>query len=75
MWLSQNVKNYTEILGVIMNNEVKWNNHIDLIVKKASKKLYRGGHWGVPNTAIPYEKMANTEIPRRKSTKYRYRIF
>ena len=37
--------------------------------------LHRGGHWGVPNTAIPYEKMANTEIPRRKSTKYRYRIF
>ena len=28
MWLSQNVKNYTEILGVIMNNEVKWNNHV-----------------------------------------------
>ena len=22
----------------------------------------RGGHWGVPNTAIPYEKLANTEI-------------
>ena len=40
MWLSQNVKNYTEIVGVIMNNEVKWNNHIDFIVKKASKKLY-----------------------------------
>ena len=37
MWLSQNVKNYTEILGVIMNNEVKWNNHIDFSVKKASK--------------------------------------
>ena len=36
---------------------------------------YPGGHWGVPNTATPYEKMANTEIPRRKSTKYRYRIF
>lgn len=40
MWLSQNVKNYTEILGVIMNNEVKWNNHVDFIFKKASKKLY-----------------------------------
>ena len=40
MWLSQNVKNYTEILGVIMNNEVKWNNHVDFIVKKVSKKLY-----------------------------------
>ena len=36
MYLSQNVKNYTEILGVIMNNEVKWNNHVDFIVKKAS---------------------------------------
>ena len=28
MWLSQNVKHYTEILGVIMNNEFKWNNHV-----------------------------------------------
>ena len=36
---------------------------------------YRGGHWGVPNTAIPYEKLANTEIPCQKSTKYRYRIY
>ena len=40
MWLSQNVKNYTEISGVIMNNEVKWNNHVDFSVKKGSKKLY-----------------------------------
>ena len=40
MWLSQNVKNYTAILGVIMNNEVKWKNHVEVIVKKASKKLY-----------------------------------
>ena len=34
-----------------------------------------GGHWGVPNTAIPYEKLANTEIPCRKWTKHRYRIY
>ena len=33
------------------------------------------GHWGVPNTAIPYEKLANTEIPCRKWTKYRYRMY
>ena len=33
------------------------------------------GHWGVPNTAVPYEKLANTEIPCRKWTKYRYRIY
>ena len=32
------------------------------------------GGGGVPNTAIPYEKLANTEIPCRKWTKYRYRI-
>ena len=36
---------------------------------------FRGGHWRVPNTAIPYEKLANTEIPCRKWTKYRYRIY
>ena len=35
----------------------------------------RGGHWGVPNTTIPYEKLTNTEIPCRKWTKYRYRIY
>ena len=35
----------------------------------------RGGHWGVPNTAIPKEKLWNTEIPCPKSTKYRYRIY
>ena len=37
-----------------------------------------GGHWwggGVPNTAIPYEKLVNTEIPCRKWTKHRYRIY
>ena len=34
-----------------------------------------GGHWGVPNTAIPYEELVNTEIPCRKWTKYRYRIY
>ena len=38
MWLSQNVKNYTEILGVIMNNGITM--YVDFIVKKASKKLY-----------------------------------
>ena len=35
----------------------------------------RGAHWGIPNTAMPYEKLANIEIPRRKWTKYRYRIY
>ena len=33
------VKNY-KILGVIVNNELEWNNNVDFIVKKASKKLY-----------------------------------
>ena len=42
--------------------------------------LLRGGHGGgggtqVPNTAIPYEEMVNTEIPCRKWTKYRYRSY
>ena len=32
------------------------------------------GTLGVPNTAITYEKLVNTEIPCRKWTKYRYRI-
>ena len=27
-----------------------------------------GGYWGVPNTAIPQEKLTSTEIPCRKST-------
>ena len=34
-----------------------------------------GGHWGIPNTAIPYEKLANTKIACRKWTKYRYRFY
>ena len=41
----------------------------------STRVLVRGRHWGVPNTAIPQEKLANTEIPCRKSTKYRYRIY
>ena len=40
-----------------------------------NRSYYEGDIGGLPNTAIPYEKMANTEIPRRTSTKYRYRIF
>ena len=35
----ERVENY-KILGVIMNNELKWNNNVDFIVKKTSKKLY-----------------------------------
>ena len=31
-------------------------------------------HWGVPNTAIPLEKMANTKILCQKSRKYQYHI-
>ena len=33
------------------------------------------GFLGVRNTPIPQEKLANTEIPFRKLTKYRYRIY
>ena len=32
------------------------------------------GHWGVPNTATPQEKLENTKMPCPNSTKYRYRI-
>jgi len=28
------------ILGVIMDNDLKWNSHVDYIIKKAFKKLY-----------------------------------
>ena len=35
----EQVENY-KILEVIINNELKWNNRVDFIVKKASKKLY-----------------------------------
>ena len=37
--------------------------------------VWGGGHWRVPNTAIPWEKLANTKIPCRKSTKYWYHIY
>ena len=29
-----------KILGVIMDNDLKWNSHVDYIIKKACKKLY-----------------------------------
>lgn len=35
----ERVKKY-KILGVIMTSDLKWNNHVEYIVKKASKKLY-----------------------------------
>ena len=38
-------------------------------------RVWGGGHWRVPNTAIPWEKLANTKILCWKSTKYRYRIY
>ena len=42
--------------------------------KHKASIMFPGGGGGVANTAIPLEKLANTEIPCRKSTKYRYRI-
>ena len=36
----EQVENYKIFIGVIMNNELKWNNHVDFFVKKAGKKLY-----------------------------------
>lgn len=33
------VKSY-KLLGVYIDNDLKWNSHIDYIVKKSSKKLY-----------------------------------
>ena len=35
--------NTYKILGVIMDNDLKWNCHVDYIVKKACKKLYSLG--------------------------------
>ena len=32
--------NTYKILGVIMDNDLKWNCHVDYIIKKACKKLY-----------------------------------
>jgi hypothetical protein len=29
-----------KLLGVILSDDLKWNNHIDYIVSKASKSLY-----------------------------------
>ena len=47
--------------------------HVSWIIRW--KWPMEGDIWGVPNTAIPYEKFANTEIPCRKFTKYRYCIY
>ena len=33
-------ENYKIFIGVIINNELQWNNHAEFILKKASKKLY-----------------------------------
>ena len=35
-----------------------------------SCKLYRGGHWVLPNTAVLKEQLANTKILCLKSPKY-----
>ncbi len=35
----EQVKTYKS-LGVIMSSDLKWNCHVDYIIKKASKKLY-----------------------------------
>ena len=35
----EQVKSY-KILGVILSNDLKWNSHVDYIVKKTCKKLY-----------------------------------
>ena len=34
--------------------------------KDTQVRAKRGGHWGVPNSAITYEKLVNTAIPCRK---------
>ena len=53
-----------------MQDFILYFNRVSLMFKLTE----RGGHWGVPNTAIRSEKLANTEIPCQKSTKYRYCI-
>ena len=61
----------------ISRNTVR--HHKQRVTRSLYSILLRGGHGGggrgVPNTAIPYKKMVNTEIPCRKWTKYRYRIY
>ena len=62
----------------ISGNTVR--HHKERVTRSLYSILLRGGHGGgggtqVPNTAIPYEKMVNTEIPCRKWTKYRYLIY
>ena len=63
--------------------------HISQTILKENKEVLnqivpkRGGHWGVPNTAIPQKisintvipqkKSANIAIPHQKSMKYRNR--
>ena len=39
-----------------------------------SRRVWRGTLGGTHDTAIPYEKLVNIEIPCQKWTKYRYRI-
>ena len=68
----------------ISRNTVR--HHKQRVTRPLYSILLRGGHGGggggggggvtqVPNTAIPYEEMVNTEIPCRKWTKYRYRSY
>ena len=62
----------------ISRNTVR--HHKQRVTRPLYSILLRGGHGGaggggVPNTAIPHEKMVSTEIPCRKWTKYRYRIY
>ena len=62
--------------GGNFDNGFSFNPLLDLKKKTWSPLLATrdwGGHWGVLNTVIPQEKLANTEILWRKSTKYRYR--
>ena len=32
--------NQAKVLGVIISNDLKWNSHVDSIVRKASKRMY-----------------------------------
>ena len=67
--INKSWKHPTAAKQEIMQRDVAGNNSTWLACASGE------GHFGVPNTAVPYEKLAHTEIPCRKWTKYRYRIY
>ena len=40
---------------------------LDFVSKKYLMYAWRGGHWGLLNTALPQKNSTNTAIPQKKS--------